>query len=109
MYPGASDEDNATCIATLRPYEHIAVINNRYEIKDIANLNELPSRIRDEILSVDELRAQGFQEILGLKDCTIMLSCGGYWSDDKFVVTSYGSHNYQWDGQRLTSTIKVYV
>lgn len=90
----------------------VTCIDNRFEIKDIGNFGQLPSRIRDEIKSVDTLRSYGFQELNGYHGRTCMLSCGGYWSDDKndkFVVTSYGSHNYQWDGQRLTSTIKVYV
>ena len=109
MYPGASDEDNATSTATLRQYDHITCIDNRYTVGDIKNFDLLPSRIREEILSVDELRAQGFQELLGMKDRTIMLSCGGYWHDDKFVVINYGSHQYLWDGQRLTNTIREYM
>ena len=101
--------------ALLQP-DHVTVIDNRFSVTDIQNLDSLPAKIRDEIKSADCLRSYGFQEICGYHDRTCMFSCGGYWTSDKnpdpdakFIVTSYGSHQYQWDGVKVTSTIKVYV
>ena len=109
------------CVELL-PADHVTVIDNRFQISDIANFKQLPARIQAEIKSVDALRSHGFQELNGYKDRTIILSCGGHWThvstgthieryglDEQFEVTSYGSHNYQWDGTTLRNTIKEYV
>jgi len=101
----------------------ITCIDNRCALQDIGNFIELPKLVRDEIQDT-ELRSFGFQELNGYNNRTCMLSMGGYWTyptldagmkinregyKEKFFVTSYGSHNFQWDGTTLKSTVKIYV
>jgi hypothetical protein len=95
----------------------VTCIDNRFMVSDIENFNALPSRLKSEIKSAKVIRSSGFQELLGYdENNAITFSAGGYWTSDenpdtnaKFVVCNYGSHNYQWDGETVTSTTRIYV
>lgn len=91
----------------------VTCIDDRFGIESIRNFKQLPKQLQEEINAMQELRSYGFQELNGYVDRTIICSCGGYWTSDdhnaKFVVTSYGSHSWQWDGTTLRNTVKVYV
>ena len=81
-----------------------------YQVSHIQNLTALPSRIRSEIQSAQKIQSFGTQELTGDDDTgNLMWSAEGYWSDNKFVVTGYGSHSCHWDGQTVHSTVKVYA
>jgi len=90
--------------------DHVTVINFEKSVDHIENFSDLPKRVRDEILTAVRINSYGFQELCGYGNHRQMVfSAGGYWLDEKFYVTSYGSHNYSWDGTRLTNAIKEYV
>jgi hypothetical protein len=96
-------------VETLHP-DHVTYIDNRFQVSDIKNMDELPKCMQAEIKAAKTIRSAGFQELIGYYESnTIMWSAGGYWYDDRFVVINYGSNQYQWDGQRVTSTIREYV
>lgn len=88
---------------------HVTLIDFSKSINDVQNLKDLPKRVRDEIKAVERIDSLGFQELCGYNGRQLIFSAGGHWDEDKFVVTSYGSHNYCWDGERLTNAVKVYV
>jgi hypothetical protein len=95
----------------------VTCIDNRFMVSDVQNFSKLPKRLQSEIKSAKVIRSSGFQELLGYDESnTIVFSAGGHWTSDenpdpdaKFVVCNYGSHNYQWDGEALRSTVKEYV
>jgi len=75
----------------------------------VANSTMLPARVRDEIRSTRKIQSFGTQELTGDDDSgNLMWSAEGYWSDNKFVVTGYGSHSCHWDGQTVQSTVNAY-
>jgi hypothetical protein len=69
----------------------------------------LPPAIQEEIKSMDTVKSVGPCELVGLKDGNDMCNCEGEWKGGKFLVRSYGSHNWHWDGATLTKAIKEYV
>jgi hypothetical protein len=85
----------------------ITIISFDKTIEDIANYEDLPKVIREEMLGVS-LYSSGHQEILGQIGRQIVLSIGGHWRDNKFVAQNYGSKNYQWDGKILKSCHPIY-
>ena len=97
--------------------DHVTCIDNRFQVSDIENLSALPKRLQSEIRSAKVIRSSGFQELLGYDATnTIIFSAGGHWTSDenpdpnaKFVVCNYGSHNIQWDGETVRSTVRVYA
>jgi len=103
-------KDEHAAFAKVRDENFVTCIDNRFQVSNIKNMDELPKRMQAEIKTAKTIRSHGFQELLGYDSSnTIMWSAGGYWHGDSFVVINYGSHNLQWDGTTLTSTIKVYV
>jgi hypothetical protein len=81
-----------------------------YQSSHIQNLSSLPARIRNEIQSAQKIQSFGSQELTG-DDISgnIVWSAEGYWYNNKFVVTNYGSHSCHWDGQSLRNTVRVYA
>lgn len=80
---------------------HITVINFSKTIDAIANSEDLPKKVHDEIASTGSMESRGFQELNGYEGRHCTWSAGGYWLGDKFYVTSFGSRLYQWDGTTL--------
>lgn len=90
--------------------EILTIIDNRQDLSCIDNFDILPLRVRREIKKACIIRSYGFQELCGYDDARQMIfSAGGCWNGDRFTVISYGSHCYQWDGERLSAAIRVYV
>jgi len=80
-----------------------------YQVSHIQNLTALPSRIRSEIQSAQKIQSFGTQELTGDDDTgSLMWSAEGYWNNDTFVVTGYGSHSCHWNGQIVRSTVNAY-
>jgi hypothetical protein len=46
---------------------------------------------------------------VGYCNDTEAFSAEGYWNGNRFQVLSYGSHCYQWDGQALHNTERIYA
>ena len=79
------------------------------EVSHIQNVSSLPFRIRREIQRATKIQSFGDTELTGGDDSgSLMWSAEGYWSDNKFVVTGYGSHSCHWDGQTVQSTVNAY-
>jgi hypothetical protein len=68
----------------------------------------LPARVRNEIKSVDHIK-YSTHEAVGYCNDTEAFSAEGYWNGNRFQVLSYGSHCYQWDGQALHNTERIYA
>jgi len=81
------------------------VISFDKKIGDIKNFKELPEEIQKEIEDSDSITSHGFQELNGYNGRQVVWSAGGPWTGkdekDKFVITSYGSNKWQWDGKNL--------
>lgn len=80
-----------------------------YQASHIQNLSALPFRVRSEIQKATKIQSFGTQELTG-DDISgnIMWSAEGYWYDNKFVVTNYGSHSCHWDGQKVRIITDAY-
>jgi hypothetical protein len=80
-----------------------------YQVSRIQNVSSLPFRIRREIQRATKIQSFGDTELTG-DDITgnIMWSAEGYWDNDTFVVTGYGSHSCHWDGQTVRSAVNAY-
>ena len=82
----------------------LTLISYTKKVSDIAGLSSLPSEIVKEIKEVERIDSHGFQELNGYNGRQCIWSAGGYWNNDSFHVTSYGSKTYQWDGTCLRTT-----
>lgn len=82
----------------------ITIIDFNKKVSDITGLSSLPIEIQKEIKGVERLSSRGFQELNGYNGRQCVWSAGGYWNNDSFHVTSFGSKTYQWDGKCLRTT-----
>jgi hypothetical protein len=83
------------------------IIRYDWPVGTIENMATLPEQIQSEINGAAMITSHGFQELLGHDDTrAIIWSAGGNWNNEdpkapKFHIKSYGSHNFQWDGEIL--------
>ncbi|XZE35375.1 hypothetical protein SH501x_000865 [Pirellulaceae bacterium SH501] len=72
------------------------------DLIDVTNLLAVQADVLNELLDqCDDLIGRGFQEINGYRDRTAVLSIGGSWRGDSFIVSSFG---WRCDGEWIYST-----